>query len=82
MSKVVAADIVLNYRYGNIYRFTIFMNCPAKPVTILKNLAKGKGLVSVKAMAKFSFTSVKPDFLLYASCVRSEQNTFYLFPTH
>lgn len=85
ISKVVTADIVLNYRYGNIYKFIIFINCPAKPVAILNNLAKGKGLVAMKAMTKFSFTSVKPDFVtfsLYASCVTSEQNAFSLFPMH
>lgn len=32
------------------------------PVVILNKLAKGKGLVSLKAMAKFLFTSVKPAF--------------------
>lgn len=63
MSKVVTADIVLNHKYGSIYKFKIFINCSAKPVAILNNVAKGKGLVSMKAMAKFSFISVKPDFL-------------------
>lgn len=32
------------------------------PVVILNNLAKGKGLVSLKAMTKFSSISRKLDF--------------------
>lgn len=76
MSKVVTADIVLNNKYGSIYKFIIFINCSAKPAAILNNVAKGKGLVSMKAMAKLSFISVKPDFLFLCLYVMSEQNAF------
>lgn len=48
MSKAITADIILTYWYGNIYKFIIFINCPAKPVAILNNLTKGKGLVSMQ----------------------------------